>query len=153
MSLVCPEHGLGNGTDIIFTIPTDAIGACTLFLALPPSANVKGKARVDIRPIDGPAPGGLAGTVSIPEAGPGNGNGTTWSKKRHNGEHHGDNPEGDGQGSDGAGGKAKEINSFPCREKMGFRLSINNDDEKYRNGNEVSFLEGEGSGFWMRYGC
>lgn len=105
---------------------------------------------MDIRPIDGPAPGGLAGIISIPEAGPGNG--TTWSKKRHIGENHEDKPDDNAQGDD-AGGKAKEINSFPCKEKMGFRLSINNDDEKYKNGNEVSFLEGEGSGFWIRYGC
>ncbi|KAK1773656.1 hypothetical protein QBC45DRAFT_72035 [Copromyces sp. CBS 386.78] len=161
MSLVCPEHGLGNGTDIAFTIPKDAIGvgACTLFFALPPpSANVTGKARIDIRSIDGPAPGGLAGTVSIPEAGAGPINGTTASKKnkRHNGEQHGDTDKPEGNAQDQCGdkcGKAREVNSFPCREKMAFRLSVNNDDGKYKNGNEVSFLEGEGSGFWIRYGC
>ncbi|KAK0740460.1 hypothetical protein B0T18DRAFT_294305, partial [Schizothecium vesticola] len=47
-----------------FIVPSDAVGPCSLMLALPSSADVQGgPAQVNVVALDGPDPGGMVGTV------------------------------------------------------------------------------------------
>ncbi|KAK4206147.1 hypothetical protein QBC37DRAFT_267188, partial [Rhypophila decipiens] len=50
-----------------FTIPSDAIGPCSLMLSLPDGCSVTGGAQINVYALDGPAAGDLVGTTIFSE--------------------------------------------------------------------------------------
>ena len=54
-----------SSVEIGFTVPSDAVGPCSLMLSLPAAAQVQGGAQVDVTALDGPAAGALVGTTQF----------------------------------------------------------------------------------------
>lgn len=53
--------------EVGFTIPDDAVGPCSLMIALPNGCSMSGGAQINVYALDGPAAGALVGTTIFEE--------------------------------------------------------------------------------------